>query len=250
MEYTINKLARLAGVTTRTLRYYDQCGLLVPARVSNGYRIYGQAEIDRLQQILFYRELDLPLEEIGKILSAADFDTETALRGHLTALAAKRRRLDLLIDNVEATLRERKGVIKMSDQEKFNGFINNLVEENEQKYGAEIREKYGREAVEQSNAKVRGMTGEQYETMERLKGEYQEALREAFAAGDPASEKAMRACDLHRQWLCCCWAEYSKEAHLGVTQMYVDDSRFGEYYDKIAPGCAAFLRDAAVIYCR
>jgi len=115
--------------------------------------------------------------------------------------------------------------------------VQKLIEDNEAKYGEEIREKYGREAVERSNAKLRGMTPEQY------------ALKEAFTQGDPASALAQEACDLHRQWLCFFWDSYSKQAHMGVTQMYVEDPRFGEYYDKVAPGCAVFMRDAVAIYC-
>ncbi|MDR2889535.1 MAG: MerR family transcriptional regulator [Lachnospiraceae bacterium] len=249
MEYTINKLAQLAKITTRTLRYYDQCGLLVPTRISNGYRIYGQPEVDRLQQILLYRELDMPLEEIAKLLSADDYSAEDTLHGHLTALVAKRSRLDQLISNVEKTIKAKKGELIMSDQEKFKGFINNLVDKNEEQYGDELRQKYDKDTIEASNAKVRGMTAEQYAETERLSAAYQEALKEAFSQGDPASETAQKACDLHRQWLSYFWPEYSREAHLGVTQMYVDDERFGAYYDKIAPGCAVFLRDAVAIYC-
>ncbi len=138
----------------------------------------------------------------------------------------------------------------MSDKEKFKGFIHNLVNENEKKYGVEIRKRYGEDVVEQSSAKVRGMTREQYEESERLAKEYQDALKEAFEQGDPTSELAQKACDLHRQWLCHYWPAYSKEAHVGVTQMYVDDPRFKEYYDKIAPGCATFLRDAVLEYAK
>ena len=250
MEYSINKLAKLAGVSTRTLRYYDQCGLLVPQRVRSGYRVYGRAEADRLQQILFYRELGMPLGEIKRILSAPGFDAGAALRGHLAALAAKRDRLDALIRNVEKTIQNQKGEIMMDDQEKFEGFKQQLIDDNEASYGKEIRERYGEEAVERSNARIRGMPPEQYAESERLANAYQAALKDAFGQGDPAGALAQEACDLHRQWLCCFWDHYSKEAHLGAAQLYVDDPRFGEYYDKIAPGCAAFLRDAVAIYCQ
>ena len=94
MEYTINQLAKLAGVSTRTLRYYDQCGLLPPKAVrSNRYRIYGETEVNRLQQILFYRELGVELSEIGRILAEKDFDGLSALQSHLSALREKRARL-------------------------------------------------------------------------------------------------------------------------------------------------------------
>lgn len=251
MEYTINKLAKVAGVTTRTLRFYDEIGLLAPARISsNGYRIYGQKEIDRLQHILFYRELGVSLEEIKNILESKDFDGLAALESHLSALLARRKQLDLLIANVEKTISAAKGEIIMSDDEKFQGFKKKLVEENEQKYGREVREKYGNEAVDRSNAKVLGMNREQYAEYEKLTAEFHETLKAAFEQGDPAGELAQKACELHKKWLCFFWNEYSKEAHMGVTQMYVDDPRFTEYFDKIAEGCAAFLRDAVLIYFR
>lgn len=251
MEYTILGLAKLAGISTRTLRYYDEFGLLPPARIrSNGYRIYGEKEVDRLQQILFYRELGLPLEEIRKILTSKDFDGQAALQGHLSALLAKRGQLDTLIANVEKTLGALEGGRSMKDSEKFEGFTQRMVDDNERLYGAEARAKYGDEAVDRSNAKVRGMSKEQYERLERLTQEVNETLQAAFEQGDPAGPLAQKACDLHRQWLSFFWDAYSKEAHAGLAQMYVDDPRFTAYYDKIAKGCAAFLRDAVAIYCQ
>lgn len=251
MEYTINKLAKLAGVSTRTLRYYDELGLLSPARVSsNGYRIYGQKEIDRLQQILFYRELGVSLEKIRSILSSKDFDGLSALESHLSALLARREQMALLVANVEKTIKAMKGEIIMNDQEKFEGFIQKLVDDNEQQYGEEARAKYGDERVNRSNAKVLNMSREQYMELEKLTEDLNETLKAAFEQGDPAGELAQKACELHKKWLCFYWDDYSKEAHMGITQMYVDDPRFTAYYDKIAPGCAAFLRDAVAIYCR
>lgn len=251
MEYTINSLAKMAGISTRTLRYYDEFGLLSPIRMrSNGYRIYGPKEVNRLQQILFYRELGVPLEEIRKIISSKDFDSAAALENHLAALLLKRSQLDSLIANVEKTIKAAKGETMMSDKEKFEGFKQKLVDDNERQYGEEIRTKYGDDAIDRSNAKVKGMTKEQHAEMEKLTALLNETLKAAFEQGDPASELAQRACDLHKKWLCFFWDHYSKEAHIGVTQMYVDDPRFTAYYDKIAVGCAPFLRDAALIYCR
>lgn len=251
MEYTVSKLAKLAGVSARTLRYYDRSGLLSPARVSpNGYRIYGRKKVDRLQQILFYRELGVPLAEIRKILSSGDFDGLSALQSHLAALFARRERLNLLIANVQKTIETMKGETTMSDKEKFEGFLHSLVDSNERQYGEEIRAKYGDACVDRSSAKVLHMSRGQYAGLEKLTAELNATLKAAFAQGDPAGELAQKACGLHKRWLCFYWDNYSKEAHIAVTRMYVDDPRFTAYYDKIAPGCAAFLRDAVAIYCR
>ncbi|ALC87552.1 MerR family transcriptional regulator [Bacillus sp. FJAT-22090] len=249
MEYTVQKLGQLAGISTRTLRYYDEIGLLKPARInSSGYRIYGSAEIDKLQQILFYRELGVNLDQIKEIMTSDTFDRSIALKEHREKLLEKRTQLDLLIANVDKSIQQTERGIIMSDKEKFEGFKQKMVEDNEKQYGKEIREKYGEEAVNKSNAKVKGMTQAQYEEVTNLAEEIAVNLKAAMATGDPNSELAQKTADLHRQWLSFYWNEYTKEAHAGVAQMYVDDERFTAYYDKIQPGAAEFLRDAVHIY--
>lgn len=249
MEYTVQKLAQMAGVSTRTLRYYDEIGILKPARInSSGYRIYGQVEVDRLQQILFYRELSVNLESIKKILNAPTFNRAAALREHREKLLKKREQLDELISNVEKTIAFTEGRMMIMDKEKFEGFKQKLIDNNEVKYGKEIREKYGDETVNKSNQKLQGMSQEQYDQAIKLETEVMETLHEAYKIGDPAGELAQKAADLHRQWLSSYWDKYTKEAHAGVVQMYVDDPRFTAYYDRKQPGMAAFLRDAVQIY--
>lgn len=249
MEYTVQKLGNLAGISTRTLRYYDEIGILKPARInSSGYRIYGQMEVNRLQQILFYRELGIALESIKDIITAPSFDGANALKEHRESLLEKRKQLDLLISNVEKSIASVEGGIEMSDKEKFEGFKQKMIDDNEKKYGKEIREKYGNETVAKSNAKVKNMTQEDHDTVTRLSEEVARTLAEAFKTGDATSELAQKAADLHKQWLTFYWNQYSKEAHAGLAQMYVDDERFTAYYDKEQPGTAEFLRDAIFIY--
>ncbi|MGJ7911606.1 MerR family transcriptional regulator [Neobacillus sp. LXY-1] len=249
MEYTVQKLASLAGVSARTLRYYDEIGILKPARISSsGYRIYGQSEVDRLQQILFYRELGVNLESIKDIITDPSFDGSTALKEHRQKLLEKREQLNLLIANVEKTIAMTEGRMNMSNQEKFEGFKKIMIDENERKYGKEIRERYGEETVEKSNAKVMNMTQEQYDEATALADRVSKTLAEAFKTGDPAGELAQKTAELHKKWLTFYWSEYSKEAHAGLAQMYVDDERFKAYYDKEQPGTAEFLRDAIQIY--
>lgn len=249
MEYTVQKLGSLAGISTRTLRYYDEIGILKPARInSSGYRIYGQNEVDRLQQIMFYRELDVNLETIREWMTSVSFNGAAALKGHHEKLLAKRERLDQLIANVEKTIDFQEGRIVMKDKEKFEGFKKKLVEDNEQKYGKEVREKYGEETVNASNKKMLNMSEEQYAEFEKLSQEVLDTLEAAFATGDPAGELGQKTADLHRKWLSFSWGGYSKEAHAGLAQMYVDDERFTAFYDKKQPGMAVFLRDAILIY--
>lgn len=249
MEYTVQKLGKMAGISTRTLRYYDEVGLLKPARInSSGYRIYGQAEVDRLQQILFYRELGVSLDNIKDIVTASSFNGAKALREHREKLLNKKEQLEMLIANVEKTIEMSERRVFMSDKEKFEGFKQRIIDENESKYGKEVREKYGDENVNRSNQKIKNMTEEQYAKVEKLAVEVNETIKAAYENGDPAGVLAQKACELHKQWLLNYWDKYSKEAHMGLAQMYVDDERFTAYYDKIAPGCAVFFRDAMRIY--
>ena len=251
VEYSIRKLAQLAGISTRTLRYYDEIGLLIPARIgSNGYRVYGSKEVDLLQQILFYREMGLSLDEIKKIVLSKDFDAKGALESHLLSLLGKREQLSRLIETVEKSISAMKGETDMKDKEKFAGFKAKMLRENEEKYGEEIRKHYGEATVTASNDQFQKMTPEQYAAMEKLTDMLHKTLKEAYQQGDPSGELAQKACEMHKQWLLYFWSHYFKEAHRGIAQMYVDDPRFTEYYDQIAEGCAAFLRDALLIYCR
>ncbi|MBP2079093.1 MerR family transcriptional regulator [Oceanobacillus polygoni] len=249
MEYTVNKLAQISGVSGRTLRYYDQIGLLEPARInSSGYRIYGQKEVDLLQQILFYRELEVSLEDIKKMISEPMFDQTEALKSHYQLLAQKRARLDKIMANVKRTIASKQGGIPMQDKDKFAAFKDNLIEENEDKYGEEIRSKYGDKTVDASNAKLRGMSEEDFKAMNDLGEEIMVLLEKAYIAGDPASDLAQDVAAKHKQWLMYSWSSYSKEAHAGLAEMYVADERFTAFYDKVAEGATEFLRDSILIY--
>lgn len=249
MEYTVQKLAKLAGISPRTLRYYDQIGLLRPVRVpGSGYRLYGKEQVDLLQQILFFRALSFSLEEIAAILRDPAFCRTEALQAHKKRLLEQRAQLDTLICTVEKSILEAEGGTAMRDHEKFEGFKRELIAENERKYGDEIREKYGEDAVEESNAKMMRMSEKDYEAMQALEQKFRRTLQEAKALGSPASEKAQEACGLHKQWLGYTWSTYSPEAHMGLGQMYVDDPRFTAYYDADGEGTAAFLRDALRVF--
>jgi DNA-binding transcriptional MerR regulator len=249
VEYTVQKLARLAGISSRTLRYYDEIGILKPARISSsGYRIYAQAEVDRLQQILFFRELGLSLERIKDIINTPSFDELRALKEHREKLLEKRAQLDLLIANVNKTIAVNEGSITMTDKEKFAGFKQKLIDDNEKTYGKEIRAKYGDEKINQSNERLMGMNEKQYAKWEELGLRVIESLKKAVATGDPAGELAQMTADLHRQWLIYTWDSYSKEAHAGLAQMYVADERFAAFYNEKQAGGAEFLRDAILIY--
>lgn len=250
MEYTIQELAKLSGVSTRTLRYYDEIGLLKPARTNEaGYRFYEQVELDMLQQILFYRALDMKLATIQKIIQAPDFQQKEALESHRVALLQRKQQLDQLLQTVEQTIQSLEEDIPMTNEEKFKGFKEKLIGDNEKQYGEEIRAKYGNETVDATNAKLRNMTEEQYEAMQQLEHQLFDRLKEAMEIGGASSDIAMEVAELHKRWLCFNWPKYSKEAHAGLAQMYLADERFTAYYDeRVEPGATQFLHDAIIAY--
>jgi len=252
MEYTVTKLAHLSGVSARTLRYYDTVGLLRPSRVTQaGYRIYGKEQVDRLQQVLFYRELGMPLSDIAKLLERPGFDKSAALKTHLEALTAERDRLSVLITTLETTIKHEEAGTLMNDKEKFEGFKREAVAKNEEMYGTEIRRKYGDEAVDDSNAKLMGLTKAEYDAMQQEGEALMTLLDKAVASGaDPAGPEGKKACDLHKKWLMYTWTAYSPEAHKGLGAMYTADERFTAYYDKVRPGCAEFLKTAIDTFAR
>lgn len=209
MEYTVQTLAKLAGVSPRTLRWYDHIGLLAPGRRGeNGYRLYGPEEVDRLQQVLFYRALGVELGEIKALLDDPAFDETAALQSHLLALQGEQKRLAALIRTVEATLAAKERRTPMKDEQKFEGLKAQLVAENEKTHGKEARTRYGDAPVDAANARLLNM-----------------------------SEEA------HAQWLAFV-GDYTPEMRAGLARLYTADERFSAYYDKVAPGTAAFLTAA------
>ncbi len=252
MEYSIRELSELAGVSARTLRYYDEIGLLKPARTSEaGYRFYGKKEVELLQQILFYRERGMELEQIAGVLYDPNFDLRSALEEHLLELEQQRSRTEQLIHNIKQTIASMEGEYEMSDQERFEAFKKEMVEENEKKYGAEIREKYGDETVDASNRKMLKMSEEEYKRFRSLEDEIRTRLEQAVLEGKaPESEEMQAVAALHKEWLMMTWKTYTVEAHVGVGIMYTADERFKKYYDKEVAGCAELLCAAIKVFCQ
>lgn len=246
MEYSIKELSALAGVSARTLRYYDEIGLLKPSRVSEaGYRFYREHEVAILQQILFYRERGFELKQIKNIIYKADFDIIKAMEEHLLELENQKNHTELLIQTVKKTLRFMKGECNMSNHEKFQAFNEKTVMENEAAYGAEVREKYGSYALEASNRKILDMSEEEWKEFQELETEILTRLEEAVKSNTaPESEEAGKIVELHKKWLCMVWNKYNVQAHKGVAIMYVADERFTAYYDRNVQGCAKLLNDA------
>lgn len=250
MNYSIGELAKLAGISTRTLRHYDAIDLLKPAYIDeNGYRIYSENEVKMLQQIMFYREFDITLEAIHEIINSSEFDRLKALETHYRHLEAEKDRIGHLMNTVENTIKIYKEDLTMSKKE-FEGFKQQKIKVNEEKYGEEIREKYGENIIDESNKKFGNLTQEQYERIEKLNEEISEALVNAVPEGKPESAEGQRVAELHKEWLIMVWPDdlYSEEAHIGLAQMYTQDERFKKYYEDITEGAADYLYEAIKVF--
>ncbi len=245
MFYTIQQLCNLAGISSRTLRYYDEIDLLKPHHLTpSGYRVYGLEEVDRLQIILFYKELGFRLETIVRLLNDPAFDRAVALLEHKKLLKDKHNQLAVLIQNVEQTIQSMKGGKPMYDEEKFEGFKRQIIDSNEEKYGKESRARYGDDAVDDSNTLIMTRSQNDHLELKELEEALIETLNEAFKIGDPESKLAQKAAHLHKEWLAFYWPKYTKEAHVGLAQIYVEDPRFKAYYDQHQEGTAEFLKQA------
>ena len=252
MEYTIKQLANLSGVSTRTLRYYDEIDLLKPKRIGeNGYRMYETEQIDTLEQILCYRSLGVSLEEISRLLSATNTEKEQVLQRHLIALSERKSQIELFIENVSKTILFLRGDIVMTDEEKIKVMKQTLLSETEQIYGDELRQNYGDAIMVNANKRLSDMSRETWILQETLENEIRLLLKNAVKTKNPNCVQAQKACDLHRQWLCLFWPEgiYSKAVHKALGDSYASDSRFKSYYDQLGENCADFFRDAIDIYC-
>ena len=241
--YTVRKLAELAGITVRTLHHYDEIGLLRPAeRTESGYRLYGERELLLLQQIMFFRQLDVPLEEIRRIVAGPDFDEAAALRRHRELLQAQAGRLGRLIDTIDKTLHMLEGTMTLSDAELYEGFSQEQID----RYKRESREAYGVEVVEESERRAKGMSKDQWQA---VKDEGEAVTQELAAVMDrPVDDPEVQALIArHYKWVATFWTP-DAAAYQGLGQLYTDNPEFRANYDKYRAGLAAFLRQAMTYY--
>ncbi len=239
----IARLARLTGVTSRTLRHYDRIGLLPPARTGpDGRRHYGRAELLRLQHILVLRELGTGLDRIGQIVNAADPAVTIAqLRDHHAGLIAERDRYAHLAATVARTIDSLEKGKPMTESQIFDGF-------DQERYEPEARERWGDTAVDRSHAQWERLGDEGKRRHMQTDREIVEALGAAVRVGlAPDSPEVQQVVADHHAWVSVIWTP-DADAYRGLTQMYVDDERFRSHYDEIAPGAAQLLHDAAGVY--
>jgi DNA-binding transcriptional MerR regulator len=243
VSWSIAELARISGVTSRTLRHYDAIGLLAPAWVAdNGWRHYEPEQLLRLQQILLLRDLGLGLRAVAEILERDSRDgTVAILRRHRRWLIEEQERLGRLAHTIDRTIDDIQEGGEMSTDTMFEGFAHNP-------YEAEARERWGDEAVDASYERVRGLSADDAGKARTGYGRVHEGLAPLLAAGVPADDDRVQGLiDLHHEVTSLFWTP-DAEAYRGLGRMYVDDERFRASIGQGNDALVAYLRDAMAIY--
>ncbi|MFD7904848.1 MerR family transcriptional regulator [Kitasatospora sp. NPDC059747] len=241
--YSVGAVARIAKVTVRTLHHYDEIGLLSPAgRTRAGYRRYVDADLDRLQQILFYRELGFPLEEIAAILDDDSVSPSEHLRRQHSLLTDRIKHLQELATAVEHAMEARRMGVQLTPEEKFEIFGEDYKEEWEQ----EAEQRWGdTEAWAESQRRTGAYGKADWERIQAEMTALNGRLAAAVAAGEPADGTlAMDLAEEHRQHICQNFYDCTFTIHRGLAGLYVGDPRWTDSYEKIAPGLAQWLHDA------
>ncbi len=244
-EYTVQQLANIAGVTVRTLHHYDHIGLLKPSsRNAARYRFYGEDELLRLQQILFFRELDFSLEDIARIIDSPGFDPVDALEAHKEELKKRVARLHLLLDTIDKTIKKLKGEkIEMADEELYGG----LSKEQAEAYAEEARQRWDPKLVNETNARVKKWTKEKWA---KVNEELDDILKQlALLMGTPVGDRKVQALVARHHAYMNNFFEVKPGMYRNFAQLYTEDQRFRAYFEKYRAGLAEYLAEGIVFYC-
>lgn len=242
--YTVSQLAKMAGVSVRTLHHYDHIGLLKPSsRTVAGYRLYEEQDLLRLQQILFFKELDLPLTEIQAILDDPEFDQMEALKGHRRLLQLQTERLARLLRTIDKTiLRLTEDNMPLTDEELYEGFTKEQVE----RYSREVKERYNPELVKISQKRVRNMSKTQWDALKAEGDEVTRLIGEVMDK-DPSDPEVQALIARHHAMIEKFYPA-SAEVYSGLGQLYADNEEFRQYYEKYRPNLADFMKTAMAYY--
>jgi MerR family transcriptional regulator, thiopeptide resistance regulator len=243
-SYTVGAVSRLAGVSVRTLHHYDRIGLLTPGeRSAAGYRLYSLADLSRLQQILYYRELGFPLDEIVQIMADPGEDAASHLRRQHRLLRGQIERRRDMLSAIEKELEAQKMGIALTPQEQFEIFGTDKVggewaQEAEQRWG-------DTGAWQESQRRTAAYTKQDWVELQAEGTALGEEYREAMRAGAPAgSDRAMDIAEKHRQYITRWFYDCGYDMHRGLAAMYINDPRFSQTYEDLAPGLAQYVHDA------
>ena len=240
MNMQIKEFAQFTGVSVRTLHYYDEIGLLKPAQVdrATGYRYYDEQSLLRMQEILFYRELDFSLKSIEEILSSPNYDKTQALKEQKRLLILKKERLENLISAIDGAMKG-ENVMKAFDNSEF------------EKYKSEAREKWGntdayQEHAEKTKGYSKGKWNDLAAGMDAIMGQFAAVMKQGDTPDSEAAQSLVKTLQNHitENYYRC-----TNEILFGLGQMYVTDERFKANIDKHGDGTAAFICEAIAVYC-
>ncbi|MBA4863894.1 MerR family transcriptional regulator [Streptomyces sp. PSKA54] len=243
MSYSVGQVAGFAKITVRTLHHYDEIGLLVPSERSHaGHRRYSDADLDRLQQILFYRELGFPLEEVAALLDDPGADPREHLRRQHELLTTRIAELQKMAEAVEHAMEARKLGINLTPEEKFEVFGDHdpdqYAEEAERRWG-------GNEPFAESQRRSASYSKQDWARYKEESVDWGRRLASLMAEGTPAdSERAMDLAEEHRLQIVRWFYDCTYEIHCGLADLYVTDERFTRYYEQLRPDAARYLHDA------
>lgn len=248
MAYKVKEVAEMVGISVRTLHYYDEINLLKPDEVTDaGYRFYSDNNLEILQQILFFREMDFSLSEIRDILNDPSFNRKDALLSHKEFLIKKRNRLERIINNVEKTLNAMKGEMDMNQKEMFAGFDMTEIEKYKEQYKEEVREKFDAAKVKECEEKTSTYTKKDWATIQKAGEEITKTISTKMEL-EPSHPEIQQLIDDYRAYITKNFYECTHEILKGLGEMYVTDSRFTTYYENHKEGLAAYMKDAINFY--
>jgi DNA-binding transcriptional MerR regulator len=243
MDYSVGQVARYAGVSVRTLHHYHEIGLLAPgARSPSGYRRYAERDLERLQQVLYYRELGFPLEEIATILDDPGTDAAAHLRRQHQLLVRRVDRLRQMVASVERAMEAEKMGISLTPEERFEVF----GEHDPAQYADEAQQRWGEtEAYRQSQQRARSYRKEDWIAIRAQSEGINARFAAAMAAGEPATGvAAMDVAEEHRRHIDTWFYDLGYPMHRGLAEMYLADPRFTANYEQVAPGLSQYVHDA------
>ena len=245
MKMSVKEFAELTGVSVRTLHYYDEINLLKPAEIdeNNGYRFYDRTALERMQEILFYRELDFPLKSICEILSSPDYDKQKALSEQKKLLILKKERLERIISAID-NAEESEAIMKALN--------NNDYEAARKQYESEAKERWGKtEAYKEHTEKTKDYSKDKWQSvtdgLDSIFGEFAECMK---GGSTPDSEAAKALAEKLQKYITDNFYTCTNEILLGLGQMYVCDERFTQNIDKHGVGTAEFVNKAIIEYCK
>lgn len=251
-QWTVGEVAALAHVTVRTLHHYDAIGLLTPSgRSRAGYRLYSEADLHRLHQVLLYRELGFPLDSIGEVLGQPVLDRRTALLAQRELLIEKQRKTEAIIRAVDRTLESLSVGGTMDTQDMFEGFealagAPDGVRAHHAAHARETRERWGEtRAYAASMRRAKGYTAGDWERIQKEREDSEARMAALMSEGrSPDGEEARAAAEAMREHIGRWFYPCSHEMHAGLADLYESDDRFRAHYDERAPGLASFVAQA------